>query len=249
LTTTISRSDNSGKQRINRFAEIRLALCTAMTQLTRVDRSFGSCAFFAIQRFVPDGCLSHKFRASPSFVDYMLSLAFFRTLATLAAWLQWVGEHRQFARTATGTIAYCLAACSLPADLHHDDTGISLIIPAYNASRYLREAVDSVLNQTVRPAGHCGDDGSTDDTRDIALSYGELLRHHSGERRRRAARNRVWPKQTNPDCFPGRRRSLCAHKLERQLQCLSEHPRRRLYLRGCDFWSPDVPETAEDPKS
>jgi hypothetical protein len=29
--------------------------------------------------------------------------------------------------------------------------GISLIIPAYNAARYLREVIDSALNQTGRP--------------------------------------------------------------------------------------------------
>lgn len=49
---------------------------------------------------------------------------------------------------------------------------ISVIMPAYNAGAYLAEAIESILNQT------CGDfelllldDGSTDNTRDIALSY------------------------------------------------------------------------------
>lgn len=49
---------------------------------------------------------------------------------------------------------------------------ISVIMPAYNAGAYLAEAIESILNQT------CGDlelllldDGSTDNTREIALSY------------------------------------------------------------------------------
>ena len=54
--------------------------------------------------------------------------------------------------------------------------GISLIIPAYNASRYLREAIDSALNQTVKPRQIIlVDDGSTDDTLDIARRYGDTL--------------------------------------------------------------------------
>ena len=54
--------------------------------------------------------------------------------------------------------------------------GISLIIPVYNASRYLREAIDSVLNQTVKPRQFIiVDDGSTDDSLEIARGYGAAL--------------------------------------------------------------------------
>lgn len=50
---------------------------------------------------------------------------------------------------------------------------ISVVIPAYNASKYLREAIDSALNQTLRPEEIIVvDDGSTDDTFAIAQSYG-----------------------------------------------------------------------------
>ncbi len=63
---------------------------------------------------------------------------------------------------------------------------VSIIIPVYNGSNYMREAIDSALNQTYK---NCEilviNDGSNDDgkTRDIALSYGERVRYfekHNG---------------------------------------------------------------------
>lgn len=49
---------------------------------------------------------------------------------------------------------------------------ISVIIPVYNAEKYLGEAVESVLNQTVMPLEIIlVDDGSTDQSTDIAKNY------------------------------------------------------------------------------
>jgi len=55
---------------------------------------------------------------------------------------------------------------------------ISIAIPAYNAERCLRETLESALNQTY-PAHEIivVDDGSTDRTEEIALSYGNRIRH------------------------------------------------------------------------
>jgi glycosyltransferase involved in cell wall biosynthesis len=54
---------------------------------------------------------------------------------------------------------------------------ISVVIPCYNAAPFLRETLDSVLNQT-RPALEVivVDDGSTDDSAAIAQSYGPPVR-------------------------------------------------------------------------
>lgn len=53
---------------------------------------------------------------------------------------------------------------------------VSVIMPCYNASAYLREAVDSVLNQTYDKVEVIViDDGSTDDSRNILGSYGEKI--------------------------------------------------------------------------
>lgn len=49
---------------------------------------------------------------------------------------------------------------------------ISVVLPAYNAARYLRQAIDSILNQTWRDFELIVvDDGSTDDTLSILRDY------------------------------------------------------------------------------
>jgi len=53
------------------------------------------------------------------------------------------------------------------------DSRIAVVIPARNAGSFLREALDSVFAQDVRPAEVVVvDDGSTDDTRSVARGYG-----------------------------------------------------------------------------
>ena len=49
---------------------------------------------------------------------------------------------------------------------------VSVIIPVYNVEQYLRECLDSVVNQTLKEIEIiCVDDGSIDNTRNILLEY------------------------------------------------------------------------------
>ncbi len=59
------------------------------------------------------------------------------------------------------------------------DTHVSVIIPVYNGARFLAEAIQSLLDQQ---AGRCEiivvDDGSTDDSKAVALGYAAAVTYH-----------------------------------------------------------------------
>jgi glycosyltransferase involved in cell wall biosynthesis len=69
---------------------------------------------------------------------------------------------------------------------------VTVVIPAYNAAAFLRDAIESVLAQTYRPLEVIVvDDGSTDDTAAIAQSFGPPVRCiRQANARQAAARNR-----------------------------------------------------------
>ena len=65
------------------------------------------------------------------------------------------------------------------------DPLVSIIIPVYNGSNYMREALDSALAQTYSNIEILVvNDGSNDGgkTRDIALSYGDRIRYLEQEK-------------------------------------------------------------------
>jgi len=63
---------------------------------------------------------------------------------------------------------------------------VSVVIPVYNGHKYLREAIESVVNQTYRDVEIIVvNDGSTDDgkTRAVAKQYGSKIRYIEQENR------------------------------------------------------------------
>ena len=69
---------------------------------------------------------------------------------------------------------------------------IAVIIPAYNQSQYLGQAIQSVLEQTFQDwEAIVVDDGSSDETRSVALSYPDARLHYVYQENRglSAARN------------------------------------------------------------
>ena len=59
---------------------------------------------------------------------------------------------------------------------------VSIIIPVYNGSNFMREAIDSAISQTYENIEVIVvNDGSTDNTEEIALSYGEKIRYFKKE--------------------------------------------------------------------
>ena len=68
---------------------------------------------------------------------------------------------------------------------------VSVIVPTYNHGRFLRTAIESVLNQTYRDLELIiVDDGSTDDTPQIVKRFqGPILYHRKAHEERAIARN------------------------------------------------------------
>lgn len=61
---------------------------------------------------------------------------------------------------------------------------VSIVIPVYNGANYMREAIDSAINQTYKNIEIIVvNDGSTDngETEEIALSYGDKIKYYKKE--------------------------------------------------------------------
>src|SRR6266446_157496 len=67
---------------------------------------------------------------------------------------------------------------------------VSIIVPVFNGSEYLRESLDSILAQTYpRIEVLVMNDASTDSTPDIIAGYGDRLRHYSQLHNKRQYQN------------------------------------------------------------
>jgi hypothetical protein len=112
---------------------------------------------------------------------------------------------------------------------------VSIIIPCFNAERYIGEAITSALGQTYPYKEIIViDDGSTDGSPEVIRSFGTTIRREFGPNRGGcAARNRgielaqgEWIQFLDADDV------LAPEKLERQVAAASEHPDCTVY---CDY--------------
>jgi len=74
----------------------------------------------------------------------------------------------------------------------HDNPLVSVIIPCYNAEKWVADAINGILRQTYSPIEIIViDDGSTDGSLDVIRSFGDRVRYETGPNRGgSAARNR-----------------------------------------------------------
>ncbi|MGH7494683.1 MAG: glycosyltransferase [bacterium] len=110
-------------------------------------------------------------------------------------------------------------------------TTISVIVPTFNRSAFLREAVDSVLNQTSGDLELIVvDDGSTDDTVALCVGYGDKLHYLSQSHRGvSAARNLGLQHARGPLlAFLDSDDLWTPSKLARQVEWMAAHPEVQL---------------------
>jgi glycosyltransferase involved in cell wall biosynthesis len=104
---------------------------------------------------------------------------------------------------------------------------VSIIIPCYNAGKYLREAIESALNQTYPNIELIlVNDGSTDNSEDIARSYGSKVKlinqPNSGLA---ASRNMgIWAATTQYHLFLDADDVLAPNSVERRMKILLSDP-------------------------
>jgi len=107
---------------------------------------------------------------------------------------------------------------------------VSVVIPAYNAAAYVRQAIDSVLTQTYPDVeAVVVDDGSTDETGAIvdAIALGEPrvnVIHRSNEGRSTARNTGVEHARGEYLCFLDADDWILPDNIQRQIDVLSRLP-------------------------
>jgi hypothetical protein len=126
-------------------------------------------------------------------------------------------------------------------------TRVSIIIPVYNQARFLPDTIESVLAQT-HADWECivVDDGSTDDSADVARRFSEgdarirvIRQENAGPS---AARNRAFPLASGTYVqFLDADDKLAPDKLAVQSRYLDEHPEIDLVYGPCTFFRTEEP--------
>ncbi len=113
---------------------------------------------------------------------------------------------------------------------------ISVLIPTYNCSQYIDEAIKSVLNQTFQDFEIIVvDDGSTDNTKDVVKKYDRVKYIYQEHKGIPATRNRLLTEAKGDFiAFLDSDDYYTPDKLEKQLKYLEEHP-KAFFVKGKRF--------------
>ena len=122
---------------------------------------------------------------------------------------------------------------------------VSIVMPVYNGSNYLKEAVDSALSQTYENIEVIVvNDGSTDngETEKIALSYGDKIRYFSNKNGGVASALNFGIEKMNGEYF-----SWLSHddmykseKIEKEIEILKTHGKPAIVFCNFDLISEDA---------
>ncbi len=120
---------------------------------------------------------------------------------------------------------------------------VSVLIPTYNCSKYIDEAIKSVLNQTFQDFEIIVvDDGSTDNTKDIVKKYDRVKYIYQEHKGIPATRNRLLDEAKGDFiAFLDSDDFYTQDKLEKQLNYLNDHP-EALFVKAKRFNFSDIDE-------
>lgn len=112
---------------------------------------------------------------------------------------------------------------------------ISIIVPVYNGEKYIGEALKSIRRSAVQPEIIVVDDGSTDDSINIASTFSATIVRHETNRGAPAARNTGIKASSGSfitflDCDD----LLRSESIARRLAFLTEHPKEMVVMGVVD---------------
>ena len=119
---------------------------------------------------------------------------------------------------------------------------ISCVVPSFNSSRYIGEALDSILKQSYRPLEVIvADDGSTDDTEPVVTSYGSKVKFSRQETAGPAETRNFGLKQSVGDFIAFLDADDLWHpeKLTKQSACFTANPEIDMCVSFTQMFWPD----------
>ena len=118
----------------------------------------------------------------------------------------------------------------------NDEPKVSIIIPTYNQSQYLEEAIESALNQTYKNIEIIiVDDGSTDNTPEVIKSFDNKIIYIQQKNKGASSARNTGIKKANGEyiAFLDADDMWLKNKLENQIKFIQNNPEIGLLGTGC----------------